>query len=69
MNKKQILEAAKALSIDEITYMQMELAKLKKVKIDSRDRLSRVVKTVSMMMERRDVGRSRRNDIHPVCYT
>ena len=69
MNKKQILEAAKVLSIDEITYMQMELAKLKKVKIDSRDRLSRVVKTVSMMMETRDVGRSRRNDIHPVCYT
>jgi hypothetical protein len=68
MNKKQIIEAAKALSIDEITYLQMELAKLKKVKIDSRERLSRIVKTHSIMMERKYTG-YRRNDIHPVCYT
>lgn len=68
MNKKQIIEAAKSLSVDEITYLQMELAKLKKVKIDSRARLARVVKTHSIMMERKYNG-YRRNDIHPVCYT
>ena len=68
MNKKQILEAAKSLSIDEIAYLQMELAKLKKMKIDSRERLSRIVKTHSLMMERKYIG-YRRKDIHPVCYS
>ena len=68
MSKKQIIEAAKALSIDEITYLQMELAKLKKVKIDSRERLARIVRTHSIMMERKYNGYIRK-DIHPVCYT
>ena len=55
MNKKQIIEAAKALSIDEITYLQMELAKLKKVKAESQKRIAfRLGLTKTL---------------HPVCYT
>jgi hypothetical protein len=67
MNKKQIIEAAKSLSIDEITYLQMELSKLKKVKAESKQRLKRVMHTHSIMMNRKYNGF--RDDIHPVCYT
>lgn len=56
MNKKQIIEAAKALSIDEITYLQMELSKLKKVKAESKQRIKSTI-----LLARRD--------FHPVCYT
>lgn len=56
MNKKQILEAAKALSIDEITYLQMELSKLRKVKVESKQRIKSTI-----LLARRD--------FHPVCYT
>jgi hypothetical protein len=67
MNKKKIIEAAKSLSIDEITYLQMELSKLKKVKAESKQRLQRVMHTHSIMMNRKYNGC--RNDIHPICYT
>jgi FtsZ-binding cell division protein ZapB len=67
MNKKQIIEAAKSLSIDEITYLQMEFSKLKKVKTESKQRLKRVMHTHSIMMNRKWNGL--RDDIHPVCYT
>ena len=67
MNKKQIIEAAKSLSIDEITYLQMELSKLKKVKTESKQRLKRVMHTHSIMMNRKWNGL--RDDIHPVCHT
>lgn len=56
MNKKQIIEAAKSLSISEIDYLQIELSKLKKAKAESKQRIKRTILLA-------------RTDFHPVCYT
>ena len=54
MNKEQILKAAVSLSIDEITYLVMELSKVKSLKIRSRSRIKAKVVLASY-------------NIHPVC--
>jgi hypothetical protein len=57
MNAKKVVKALghiQDLSMDELTFLQNQIDKLKKVKSDTRERIARVLLKKTM---------------HPVCYT